>query len=139
MDFEPHFTFPERPDLSKFPWRPIVEWYQDLKLATSYAGRPIEYDSNTTQEMRQAGFVDIQDTVYKVPFDRILQKETLQGKYWKLARYYNEFIRESLDAWSVAPLTRVLPQKYTIEEWRRRLEVLEQAFKSDQLYGYHTL
>lgn len=116
-----------------------MEWYRDLKSATSFAGRPIEYNPNTEQEMRQAGFVDVEHFVYRLPFDCFKEREKLHAKYWKLAQYYNESLRNALDALSVAPLTRVYPQKYPVDEWRRRLEVILQALRSDQLYGYNRL
>ncbi|KAF2731559.1 LaeA-like protein [Polyplosphaeria fusca] len=82
---------------------PLVKWYGYLQDATARASRPIAYQHNTRQMLQAAGFIDIQETIIRAPYNSWPndphQKE--------IGRWYNLGITEGLDALSFAPFTRV--------------------------------
>ncbi|KAJ4988140.1 regulator of secondary metabolism (methyltransferase domain-containing protein) [Stagonosporopsis vannaccii] len=81
----------------------LVQWYGYLADATWRVSRPIAYDHRTRQNLQAAGFIDIQETVIRVPYNSWPNDPHQKD----IGRWYNLGITEGLDALSFAPLTRV--------------------------------
>jgi hypothetical protein len=82
---------------------PLVKWYNYLADATHRAGRPIAYQHNTRQMLHAAGFIDIQETIIRAPFN----SWPADPHQKDIGRWYNLGITEGLEAMSFAPFTRV--------------------------------
>lgn len=97
IDLEPRCD-----DHTMAPDSQVVRWYAYLRDATARAYRPIAYERNTRQLLEAAGFIDIQETIIRAPFNSWPndphQKE--------IGRWYNLGLTEGLDALSFAPFTR---------------------------------
>jgi hypothetical protein len=97
IDLEPRCD-----DHTLSPDSQVVRWYGYLRDATARAYRPIAYERNTRQLLEAAGFIDIQETIIRAPFNSWPndphQKE--------IGRWYNLGLTEGLDALSFAPFTR---------------------------------
>ncbi|KAL9050345.1 MAG: hypothetical protein Q9162_006696 [Coniocarpon cinnabarinum] len=63
VDLEP------RCDDGTMPEAPLKQWYEYLKDATSRVGRPIAYNHDTREMLERAGFVEIQESVFRAPFN----------------------------------------------------------------------
>lgn len=81
----------------------LTKWYQWLADATHRVSRPIAYEHRTRQLLQAAGFIDIQETVIRVPYNSWPNDPHQKD----IGRWYNLGITEGLDALSFAPLTRV--------------------------------
>lgn len=81
----------------------LVKWYRWLADATHRVSRPIAYEHRTRQLLQQAGFIDIQETVIRVPYNSWPNDPHQKD----IGRWYNLGITEGLDALTYAPLTRV--------------------------------
>jgi hypothetical protein len=89
------FTLPAESMLSK--------WYGWLADATLRVSRPIAYEHRTRQLLQAAGFIDIQETVIRVPYNTWPNDPHQKD----VGRWYNLGLTEGLEALTVAPLTRV--------------------------------
>lgn len=80
----------------------LKQWYGFLQDATQRCSRPIAYQQNTRQMLQQAGFIDIQETIIRAPYNSWPgdphQKE--------IGRWYNLGLTEGLEAISLAPFHR---------------------------------
>ncbi len=81
----------------------LVKWYRWLADATHRVSRPIAYEHRTRQMLQQAGFIDIQETVIRVPYNSWPNDPHQKD----IGRWYNLGITEGLEALTFAPLTRV--------------------------------
>ncbi|KAF2853512.1 methyltransferase LaeA [Plenodomus tracheiphilus IPT5] len=81
----------------------LKRWYGWLADATHRVARPIAYEHRTRQLLQQAGFIDIQETVIRVPYNSWPNDPHQKD----IGRWYNLGITEGLDALTFAPLTRV--------------------------------
>jgi hypothetical protein len=94
---------PRCDDHTLSPEAAVSRWYNYLADATARVSRPIAYEHTTRQLLQAAGFIDIQETIIRAPFNSWPndphQKE--------IGRWYNLGLTEGLEALSVAPFTRV--------------------------------
>ncbi|KAI8933804.1 Secondary metabolism regulator lae1, variant 3 [Plenodomus lindquistii] len=81
----------------------LKRWYGWLADATHRVARPIAYEHRTRQLLQQAGFIDIQETVIRVPYNSWPNDPHQKD----IGRWYNLGITEGLEALTFAPLTRV--------------------------------
>ena len=81
----------------------LTKWYRWLADATHRVSRPIAYEHRTRHLLQQAGFIDIQETVIRVPYNSWPNDPHQKD----IGRWYNLGITEGLDALTFAPLTRV--------------------------------
>jgi hypothetical protein len=98
IDMEPRCD-----DYTLSPESMLVKWYRYLADATVRVSRPIAYEHRTRQLLQSAGFIDIQETVIRVPYNSWPNDPHQKD----IGRWYNLGITEGLDALSFAPLTRV--------------------------------
>ncbi|KAK3201700.1 hypothetical protein GRF29_164g301573, partial [Pseudopithomyces chartarum] len=81
----------------------ITQWYNYLKDATARVDRPIAYDHRTRQLLQAAGFIDIQETIIRAPYNTWAADDHQKD----IGRWYNLGLTEGLEALSAAPFTRV--------------------------------
>jgi 2-polyprenyl-3-methyl-5-hydroxy-6-metoxy-1,4-benzoquinol methylase len=81
----------------------LTKWYGWLADATHRVSRPIAYEHRTRQLLQQAGFIDIQETVIRVPYNTWPNDPHQKD----IGRWYNLGLTEGLEALTFAPLTRV--------------------------------
>ncbi|CBX97665.1 predicted protein [Plenodomus lingam JN3] len=98
IDMEPRCDDGSLPDDSM-----LKRWYEWLADATHRVARPIAYEHRTRQLLQQAGFIDIQETVIRVPYNSWPNDPHQKD----IGRWYNLGITEGLEALTFAPLTRV--------------------------------
>jgi hypothetical protein len=96
IDLEP------RCDDGPVPTR-LKEWYEWLADSTYRGGKPLQYPSTAPDILRQQGFVDIKETVIRLPVNP--WPADLHGR--AMGRWYNLGLCEGLEAISLGPLTRV--------------------------------
>ena len=82
---------------------PLKQWYECVKDATHRISRPIEYQHNTRQMLQGAGFIDINETVIRAPYN----SWPADPHQKEIGRWYNLGLTEGLEALSLAPLMRV--------------------------------
>jgi hypothetical protein len=82
---------------------PLIKWYGWLADATHRVSRPIAYEHRTRHLLQAAGFIDIQETVIRVPYNSWPNDPHQKD----IGRWYNLGITEGLEALTFAPLTRV--------------------------------
>ena len=81
----------------------LTQWYNYLKDATARVDRPIAYDHRTRQLLQAAGFIDIQETIIRAPYNTWAADDHQKD----IGRWYNLGLTEGLEALSAAPFTRV--------------------------------
>ncbi|RAR02792.1 s-adenosyl-l-methionine-dependent methyltransferase [Stemphylium lycopersici] len=81
----------------------LRKWYGWLADATQRVSRPIAYEHRTRQLLQAAGFIDIQETVIRVPYNTWPNDPHQKD----IGRWYNLGLTEGLEALTFAPLTRV--------------------------------
>ena len=81
----------------------LARWYAWLADATHRVSRPIAYEHRTRYLLQQAGFIDIQETVIRVPYNSWPNDPHQKD----IGRWYNLGITEGLEALTFAPLSRV--------------------------------
>lgn len=81
----------------------VVQWAKEVMDAMDSFGRPLRLNSNLTkQQLADAGFVDIQEEVFKLPLNGWPTDAYLRD----LGRWFNLGIRQSCQPLSLAPLCR---------------------------------
>ena len=116
------------------PDSPVVQWYQYLADATERVARPIAYQHNTRQMLQAAGFIDIQETVIRAPYN----PWPADPHQKEIGRWYNLGITEGLEAMSMAPFTRV--NRWDANEHVRPLcEAVRRQICSKKMHGYNNM
>jgi hypothetical protein len=80
-----------------------MQWYSYLADATHRSSKPIAYQHNTRQMLQQAGFIDIQETIIRAPYN----SWPTDPHQREISRWYNVGITQGLEALSLGPFTRV--------------------------------
>ncbi|CAI6339500.1 unnamed protein product [Periconia digitata] len=125
---------PRCDDHTLSPESQVTKWYNYLADATARGGRPIAYEHNTRQLLQAAGFIDIQETIIRAPFNSWPndphQKE--------IGRWYNLGLTEGLEALSFAPFTRV--NRWDLNEHVKPLvETVRREVCNRKIHGYNNI
>ena len=112
----------------------VSKWYNYLADATARVSRPIAYEHNTRQLLQDAGFIDIQETIIRAPFNSWPndphQKE--------IGRWYNLGLTEGLEALSFAPFTRV--NRWNLHEHVKPLvEAVRREICNRKIHAYNNM
>jgi hypothetical protein len=129
IDMEPRCddnTLPAESNLNK--------WYGWLSDATHRVARPIAYEHRTRQLLQQAGFIDIQETVIRVPYNSWPNDPHQKD----IGRWYNLGITEGLEALTAAPLTRVYRWDLN-ENVRPVLEAVRREICNRKIHAYNNM
>lgn len=78
-------------------------WCDDLMEASAAAGRPLEFAKHMKRWYEEAGFVDVQEKVYKIPINGWPRVPKLK----KLGEMWQDNLRNGLPAFSYALWHRV--------------------------------
>lgn len=129
IDLEPRCD-----DHTLSPDSQVTNWYNYLRDATLRGGRPIAYEHNTRQLLQGAGFIDIQETIIRAPFNSWPndphQKE--------IGRWYNLGLTEGLEALSFAPFTRI--NRWDLNEHVKPLvEAVRREICNRKIHGYNNI
>lgn len=108
----------------------LVQWATYLMDATARAQRPLAYNTQTRAMLEQAGFVDIDSQVIKVPLNPWHPDAHMKD----VGRWYNLGLTRGLDALSLAPLTRV--NQWTIEDVLRLTASAKRDICSKKYHAY---
>ncbi|KAJ4358064.1 uncharacterized protein N0V89_002643 [Didymosphaeria variabile] len=81
----------------------LTQWYNYLADATARVDRPVAYDHRTRQLLQAAGFIDIQETIIRAPYN----SWPADPHQRDIGRWYNLGLTEGLEALSAAPFTRL--------------------------------
>ena len=81
----------------------LVKWYNYLADATNRASRPIAYEHRTRQLLQAAGFIDIQETIIRAPYNSWPNDPHQKD----IGRWYNLGLTEGLEALSFAAFSRM--------------------------------
>lgn len=112
----------------------ISQWYQYLADATARVSKPIAYESNTGYILRQAGFIDIQETVIRAPYN----SWPADPHQKEIGRWYNLGITEGLEALSLAALTRV--NRWDADQHvRPLLAAVRNEMNSRKIHAYNNM
>ena len=111
-----------------------MQWYQYLADATHRVSRPIAYQHDTRQMLSAAGFIDIQETVIRAPYN----SWPADPHQKEIGRWYNLGITEGLEALSVAPFTRVNQWRAT-EHVRPLVEEVRKQVCSKKIHAYNNM
>lgn len=94
---------PRCDDGSLPPTSSLNQWARYLGDATERNFKPMAYNHNTRHYLERQGFVDIEEEIIRIPLNPWpadpLQKDT--------GRWYNLGICQGLEAFTLAPLTRI--------------------------------
>ncbi|KAL2023656.1 hypothetical protein VTK56DRAFT_1813 [Thermocarpiscus australiensis] len=140
---KPHYGYLEQVEID---WNPrsddgslrrdayIVQWMNELLDTMDGFGRPMRMDSNLTkQRLADAGFVDINEEVIKMP----VNAWPAEAHARELGRWFNLGLRNSYMALSLAPLSR--GHNRTPAEIYDLTEKVRAEVYSNNLHAYCTL
>lgn len=113
---------------------PLTQWYGYLQDATQRVSRPIAYQHNTRQMLQAAGFIDIQETIIRAPYN----SWPADPHQKDIGRWYNLGITEGLEALSLAPLTRVY-QWDAERHVKPMLESVKRQIISKKIHAYNNI
>ena len=127
IDLEP------RCDNGTMPEVPLKQWYDYLKDATARIGRPIAYNHNTRDMLEQAGFVEIQEQVYRAPFNTWPKDTRLKS----IGRRYCACLLEWIEALSMGPMTAAFGWRET--DVQRLLGATSKVILNRRVHAYHNM
>ena len=128
LDFEPRCD-----DQTLIPNSYTQQWYNYLVQATEQAAKPISYNHNTGSMLSDAGFVDIQETIVRIPYN----PWSTQRQQKEIGSWYSLALDEGLPALCMAPYYRILGwDKHTIEVM---LRPVKQEIMNKKIHAYNEL
>ncbi|CZR65212.1 related to methyltransferase [Phialocephala subalpina] len=116
------------PEMVKAPW--TKEWCETVDKATIAFGKQLNVGSKQRGWMEEAGFVDVEEKVVKVPLGPWTKDPTLK----ELGRYERCHMNDSIEAHSIALYTRVL--NYSADQAKVTFEMIKQEFNNKSLHLY---
>lgn len=115
------------------PSHALSQWQNYLLESTERSGKPLRYDSRTGLLLKEAGFVDIQEIVHKLPLSPWHSDPYLKD----CGRWYNLGLSEGLEAFTLGPMTRVMG--WSAEEVNNLLVPVQKDINSKQIHAYHNM
>ena len=112
---------------------PLFRWYDYIEDATTRGSKSIAYLPNTVDMLRNQGFVDIQETVIRLPLNSWPQDPHQKA----IGRWYNLGMCEGLEAMSLGPLTRVF--QWSPQDVRRLVGEVKTAVCNRNYHVYNNL
>ncbi|KAL4922404.1 S-adenosyl-L-methionine-dependent methyltransferase [Aspergillus aurantiobrunneus] len=111
----------------------MQRWRDLLIEASEKFGKPFSVAKHYKQWMIDAGFSDVQEEIYKVPFSPWAKDPRLK----ELGKYHQANMLEALEAYSLALMTRFLG--WTVEEVRLLLVGVRKELQDRTLHIYSRL
>ncbi|MCJ1380625.1 Secondary metabolism regulator lae1 [Xylographa soralifera] len=122
-----------RCDDGTLPERPIMQWYNYLEDATLRGSKPIAYLPATRQTLQIQGFVDIEETIIRLP----VNSWPTDPHERDIGRWYNLGLCEGLEAISLGPFTRVY--QWPAEDVRKLVGEVKTAICNKKYHVYNNL
>ncbi|CCX06764.1 S-adenosyl-L-methionine-dependent methyltransferase [Pyronema domesticum] len=111
----------------------LYQWQRYLVEASSAAGKSLAYRRDTRQLLHNAGFVDIEEIVLKIPINPWPTEPNMKT----LGLWYSLGMQEGLEAFSLGPLCRVM--KWPIDDVKRFLDDVRKDMKNRSIRAYNTM
>lgn len=111
----------------------LTQWQNYILESTERAGKPLRYDPRTGITLKEAGFVDVQEVILKLPLSPWPSDPYLK----ECARWYNLGLGEGLEAYTLGPMTRV--QGWSVEDVHNLLIPVQRELNSKQIHAYHNM
>lgn len=111
----------------------LSRWYNYLQDATTRGSKSIQYIHETQDMLRSRGFVDIEETIIRLPFNT--WPTDPHGK--DVGRWYSVGFTEGLEAMSLGPFTRVF--EWPPGDVRRLCEDVKSAVLNKKFHVYNNL
>ena len=105
-------------------------WQNEMNRASEILGKPLDVLHEHVRWMREAGFVDVTDDVYKVPCGRWPQNPKLK----ELGMWEREHLLECTEPYTLALFTRIL--RWSIEECQVIIAKVKNDFRKQGWHGY---
>ncbi|KAI9835358.1 MAG: hypothetical protein M1837_003805 [Sclerophora amabilis] len=128
IDLEPRCD-----DGSLSPESSLVKWWGWLAEATQRVNKPLAYNHWTRAMLERAGFVDIQEEIIQAPLNSWPADPHLRD----VGRWYNLGTTEGLEAYSLAPFTRVF--KWPLSEVHRIIKDVKRDMNSKRIHAYNNM
>lgn len=127
VNFEPHSDNIVQTE------EPLYQWYQHLKTATNYSGKPMAFNRNTHQMLQDAGFEDVTPDLIALPLNYSWPPTEHEKE---IGKWYNLAFSESTTTLLQGPLTRVLSWPM-INVRQLADEATSQAYNSNMEIWHH--
>lgn len=111
----------------------LNQWARYIMDATDRAYKPLAYNHNTRQFLERQGFVDIEEEVIRIP----LNPWPADPHQKDIGRWYNLGVCQGLEAFTLAPLTRVAGWKKVDVE--RLLTEVKREICSKKYHAYNNV
>ena len=111
----------------------LLRWWGYLDEATARVNKPLAYNRWTGHMLQQAGFVDIHEHVMKIPLNSWPADLHLKD----VGRWYNLGMTEGLEAFSLAPFTRV--NHWHLDDVRRLVRDVKKVMCDKKVHSYNNL
>lgn len=108
----------------------LYQWQQYLLETTERAGKPLRYEARTGQLLREAGFVDVQEVVLKLPLSPWPSDPYLRD----CGRWYNLGLSEALEGYTLAPMTRV--GGWSVDDVKNLLGPVQKDINNRRIHAY---
>jgi len=108
----------------------LYKWQEYVLDATDRSGKSLRYERRTGQFLRDAGFVDIQEVVLKLPMSPWPADRYLKD----VGRWFNLGFQEGLEAITLGPMTRVMG--WSAVEVRNFILSVQKDLNSKSIHGY---
>jgi hypothetical protein len=129
IDFRPHSDGDPRPLRDS----KLMEWSQKLHQGFARAGKKLEMNPNTKEILEEIGFVDVEHTTIRVPFNPWPAEESEK----EIARWFNLGLTQGLDAITLEPVINYL--NYPVQAVRELIEGVKVDICRRQWQTYCTL
>jgi trans-aconitate methyltransferase len=113
--------------------RMLDEWYEYLDGATSRIHKRLEYPQNLRELLTNAGFVDIEEEVIRLPLNEWPEDESQKF----IGRWYNLGLIQALEALTLGPLSR--SYEWPLENIRQLLTAVKPHICSRRVRAYNEL
>lgn len=127
IDFEPRCDDGSLPERSV--WR---DWYLHLTDATDRLNRPIAYNHNTEQVLRDSGFVDVTTLRISIPIGEWRPGRITLGRWMRVA------LAEAVEPLSLAVLTRPF-YSWPAQDVKEYCREVSQTVNCAEYHAYHNL
>ena len=111
----------------------LALWWSSLADATNRADRPLAFNPNTVHMLRSQGFVDVEETVIRMPFNTWPSSNHEKD----IGRWHNVGLREGLEAMSLGPFFRVF--KWSADHIRKLCREVEAEINDKRYHVYNNL
>jgi hypothetical protein len=112
---------------------PFCEWSKTQDEAAMKLGKPLRVANKLKKWMRDAGFVDVHEEIFKMPINQWPR----DPQYKMLGRFWGQMFLEGLQAFSLALFTRAFG--WTKEEIEVYLVRVRHAIVDRNVHAYHKM